>query len=124
VAVVTDAGRFASLCGFAAGVTPYAIRDTRACPRSIEAGPAYFFGHSPALARTPTAHILCHADRKASSMTDRDRKNIDPVEAKMSGHRKPPLTGRDIVAALGSSPLAEVQFDRFTVKSKVRDIEL
>jgi prevent-host-death family protein len=35
-----------------------------------------------------------------------------------------PVTGRDIVAALAASPLAEVQFDRLSVKSKVRDIEL
>jgi prevent-host-death family protein len=35
-----------------------------------------------------------------------------------------PVTGRDIVAALAASPLAEVSFDRLTVKSKVRDIDL
>jgi prevent-host-death family protein len=35
-----------------------------------------------------------------------------------------PVTGRDIVAALAASPLAEVEFDRLTVKSRVRDIEL
>jgi prevent-host-death family protein len=28
-----------------------------------------------------------------------------------------PVTGRDIVAALAASPLAEVEFDRLTVKS-------
>jgi prevent-host-death family protein len=35
-----------------------------------------------------------------------------------------PVTGRDIVAALAASPLAEVEFDRLTVESKVRDIKL
>lgn len=35
-----------------------------------------------------------------------------------------PITGRDIVAALAASPLAEVEFDRLTVKSRVRDIKL
>jgi len=35
-----------------------------------------------------------------------------------------PLTGRDVVAALAASPLAEVKFDRLAVKSRVRDIEL
>jgi prevent-host-death family protein len=35
-----------------------------------------------------------------------------------------PVTGRDIVAALAASPLAEVEFDRLTVKSRVRDIKL
>ena len=35
-----------------------------------------------------------------------------------------PVTGRDIVNLLASSPLADVQFERLTVKSKVRDISL
>ena len=55
-------------------------------------------------------------------MTDFDRRGIDLVEANES--RRSALTGLDIVAALESSPLAEVQFERFTIKSKVRDINL
>jgi prevent-host-death family protein len=35
-----------------------------------------------------------------------------------------PVTGRDIVNVLASSPLADVQFERLTVKSKVRDVNL
>jgi prevent-host-death family protein len=35
-----------------------------------------------------------------------------------------PVTGRDIVATLAASPLAEVRFDRLTIKSRVRNIEL
>ena len=35
-----------------------------------------------------------------------------------------PLTGRDIVTALMASPLADVQIERLSVKSKVRDISL
>jgi prevent-host-death family protein len=35
-----------------------------------------------------------------------------------------PVTGRDIVAALAASPLTEVRFDRVTVKSRVRNIDL
>jgi prevent-host-death family protein len=35
-----------------------------------------------------------------------------------------PVTGRDIVAALAASPLAEVKFERLTIKSKVRNINL
>jgi hypothetical protein len=34
------------------------------------------------------------------------------------------LTGRDIIKALAGSPLAEVTFERLSVRSKVRDIEL
>ncbi|HMK89109.1 MAG TPA: type II toxin-antitoxin system Phd/YefM family antitoxin [Methylocystis sp.] len=35
-----------------------------------------------------------------------------------------PLTGRDIVAALRGSPLADVEFERLSVKAPVRDVEL
>ena len=35
-----------------------------------------------------------------------------------------PMTGRDIVTALAASPLAEVDFARLTVKSRVRNIDL
>jgi prevent-host-death family protein len=35
-----------------------------------------------------------------------------------------PVTGRDIVVALAASPLAEVEFDRLTIKSKVRNTNL
>ena len=35
-----------------------------------------------------------------------------------------PVTGRDIVTVLAASPLAEVKFDRLTVKSRVRNISL
>src|ERR1700722_8356333 len=35
-----------------------------------------------------------------------------------------PVTGRDIVTALAASPLAELKFDRLTIKSRVRNIRL
>ena len=35
-----------------------------------------------------------------------------------------PVTGRDIITALAASPLAEVEFDRLTIKSKARNIDL
>jgi prevent-host-death family protein len=35
-----------------------------------------------------------------------------------------PVSGRDIVAALAASPLAEVTIERLTVKSPVRDVSL
>ncbi len=35
-----------------------------------------------------------------------------------------PVSGRDIVVALRSSPLADVNFERLTVKSPVRDADL
>jgi prevent-host-death family protein len=35
-----------------------------------------------------------------------------------------PITGRDIVAALAKSPLADVNFERVTIKSPVRNVSL
>jgi prevent-host-death family protein len=35
-----------------------------------------------------------------------------------------PISGRDIVAALATSPLADVHFERLTNKSPVRDVSL
>lgn len=35
-----------------------------------------------------------------------------------------PVSGRDIVEALAKSPLRDVEFERLTIKPKVRDIEL
>jgi prevent-host-death family protein len=35
-----------------------------------------------------------------------------------------PVSGRDIVTALASSPLADVNFDRVTIKSSVRNAPL
>jgi hypothetical protein len=54
-------------------------------------------------------------------MSDVDRENGDFADTR---YRVPAVTGRDIVAALASSPLAEVQFDRLTIEPKVRDISL
>ncbi|MBR0698598.1 type II toxin-antitoxin system Phd/YefM family antitoxin [Bradyrhizobium diazoefficiens] len=35
-----------------------------------------------------------------------------------------PVSGRDIVTVLAKSPLRDVEFERLTIKSKVRDVEL
>lgn len=35
-----------------------------------------------------------------------------------------PVSGRDIVAVLAKSPLGDLEFERLTIKSKVRDVEL
>jgi len=58
------------------------------------------------------------------SVTDVDKKRGDFVDANGARHRWSAVTGRDIIAALASSPLAEVQFDRLTIKPKARDISL
>lgn len=35
-----------------------------------------------------------------------------------------PVSGHDIVTVLAKAPLADVEFERLTIKSKVRDVEL
>jgi prevent-host-death family protein len=35
-----------------------------------------------------------------------------------------PVSGGDIVSALATSPLGDVNFERLTVKSRVRDVDL
>jgi prevent-host-death family protein len=35
-----------------------------------------------------------------------------------------PVSGRDVVTALARSPLGDVEFERLTIKSRVRDVEL
>ena len=57
-------------------------------------------------------------------MTNVDRENDDFGDADGSDHRPSAATGHEIVVAFTSSPLAGVSFDRFTLKSKVRDIRL
>jgi prevent-host-death family protein len=46
---------------------------------------------------------------------------IDAAEFDRLSH---PVSGRDIVAALRDSPLADVEFERLSVLSPVRDVEL
>jgi hypothetical protein len=59
--------------------------------------------------------------KKATSEADLDSRNA-VAGADEIDRLQHPVTGRDIVNALASSPLAEVPFDRVSVKSKVRDI--
>jgi prevent-host-death family protein len=46
------------------------------------------------------------------------------VRADEFDRMRQPISGRDIVAALATSPLADVDFERTTIKSKVRDVRL
>jgi prevent-host-death family protein len=52
----------------------------------------------------------------------RDAVIIEPVDE--FDRMKHPVSGRDIVAAWASSPLAEVSIERMSVKSPVRDVDL
>ena len=57
-------------------------------------------------------------------VTLRGRDAVVVVGAAEFDRMQQPISGRDIVAALRGSPLAEVEFERLSIKSPVRDIEL
>ena len=46
------------------------------------------------------------------------------VQAEEFDRMRRPISGRDIVAALATSPLVGVNFERMTVKSPIRDVSL
>src|SRR5712692_11627793 len=52
------------------------------------------------------------------------RDTVVVVRADEFDRMQRPVSGRDIVAALASSPLADVNFERLTVESPVRDVDL
>jgi hypothetical protein len=62
--------------------------------------------------------------RRHPLVTDLDRKNREFVDVNESDLPPSEVTGRDVVTTLASSPLSDVQFDRLTIVSKVRDISL
>ena len=57
-------------------------------------------------------------------VTVHGRDAVVVVRAEEFDQMRQPVSGRDIVAAFASSPLADVSFDRLSVKSRVRDIDL
>lgn len=61
--------------------------------------------------------------KKPKSTIKLPAKNIGVVANEFDNVRRP-ITGRDIINALASSPLADVEFERLSVKSNVRDITL
>lgn len=63
------------------------------------------------------------ADRKINPNTATDGINV-AADAEETARLQGALTGRDLIDALASSPLAEVTFERLSVKSKVRDVDL
>ena len=52
------------------------------------------------------------------------RDSVVVVAAKEFDQMRRPVTGKDIVAALGNSGLADVPFERFSERSPVREIDL
>jgi hypothetical protein len=50
-----------------------------------------------------------------------DKGKIIAADADERARLQPALTGRDVINALAGSPLADVPFERLSIKSKVRD---
>jgi prevent-host-death family protein len=63
-------------------------------------------------------------NRGPQRVTLHGRDAVVMVDTAVFDRLQQPLTGRDIVAALSSSPLAKVPFERLIVKSRVRDVGL
>ena len=62
--------------------------------------------------------------RGPQRVTLHGRDAVVVVRADEFDRMRRPISGRDIVAALATSPLADVDFERMTIKSKVRDVKL
>jgi prevent-host-death family protein len=63
-------------------------------------------------------------ERGPQRVTVHGRDAVVVVRADEFDRMRRPVSGRDIVAALAASPLADVDFERMTVKSPVRDVSL
>ena len=62
--------------------------------------------------------------RGPQRVTLHGRDAVVVVRAEDFDRMRRPVSGSDIVAALAASPLAEVNFERLSVKSPVRDVGL
>jgi prevent-host-death family protein len=62
--------------------------------------------------------------RGPQRVTLHGRDAVVVVRADEFDRMRRPISGRDIVAALATSPLTDVNFERLTNKSPVRDISL
>ena len=62
--------------------------------------------------------------RGPQRVTLHGRDAVVVVRAEEYDRMQRPVSGRDIVAALAASPMADVNFERLSVKSPVRDVSL
>ena len=62
--------------------------------------------------------------RGPQRVTLHGRDAVVVVRADEFDRMRRPISGRDIVAALATSPLASVNFERMTIKSAVRNVGL
>jgi prevent-host-death family protein len=62
--------------------------------------------------------------RGPQRVTLHGRDAVVVVRADEFDRMRSPISGRDIVTALATSPLGDVNFERITLKSPVRDVNL
>ena len=76
-------------------------------------------------AKARLSEVVRHAQQRGPQrVTVHGRDAVVVVRADEFDRIQRPVSGRDIVAALAASPLAEVTIERLTVKSPVRDVSL
>lgn len=76
-------------------------------------------------AKTHLSQIVREAQRSGPQrVTLHGKDTAVVISAEEFDRLQRPISGRDIVAALAKSPLHGLEFDRLSVKSKVRDVEL
>ena len=76
-------------------------------------------------AKTHLSQIVREAQRSGPQRVTLHGKDAAVVFAAEEFDRlQRPVSGRDIVAALARSPLDDLKFERLSIKSKVRDVEL
>jgi prevent-host-death family protein len=63
-------------------------------------------------------------ERGPQRVTVHGRDAVVIIRAEEFDRMRRPISGRDLLAMMASSPLAEVDFERLSVKSPVRDIDL
>jgi prevent-host-death family protein len=76
-------------------------------------------------AKTHLSQIVREAQRSGPQRVTLHGKDAAVIVAAEEFDRlQRPVSGRDIVTALAKSPLGNLEFERLTIKSKVRDVKL
>ncbi len=76
-------------------------------------------------AKTRLSHVVKEAQRSGPQRVTLHGKDAAViVGAEEFDRLQRPVSGSDIVRALATSPLKDVAFERLTIKSRVRDIDL
>ena len=76
-------------------------------------------------AKTHLSQIVREAQRNGPQRVTLHGKDAAVIVAAEEFDRlQRPVSSRDIVTVLAQSPLGDVEFERLTIKSRVRDVEL